>query len=261
MKKINVLEYLEASAKAYPEKIAAKDDKTCCTYRELEKRAKQIGTWLSKETQPHKPVAVFMEKSVAALQLFMGIVYAGDFYVLIDPNFPTWRIEQILGVLNPDIVITYPEYKDKLKEAGYGGKIAEVLEIQGDIDVMALENIRNQALDTDPLYSIFTSGSTGIPKGVLISHRSVIDFIDCFTELFHIEEKDVIGNQAPFDFDVSVKDIYSCLKTGATLIIIPKSSFMFPNAVIDMLEDNHVTTLIWAVSARSEERRVGKECT
>lgn len=249
MKKINVLEYLEASAKAYPEKIAAKDDKTCCTYRELEKRAKQIGTWLSKETQPHKPVAVFMEKSVAALQLFMGIVYAGDFYVLIDPNFPTWRIEQILGVLNPDIVITYPEYKDKLKEAGYGGKIAEVLEIQGDIDVMALENIRNQALDTDPLYSIFTSGSTGIPKGVLISHRSVIDFIDCFTELFHIEEKDVIGNQAPFDFDVSVKDIYSCLKTGATLIIIPKSSFMFPNAVIDMLEDNHVTTLIWAVSA------------
>ncbi len=52
MKKINVLEYLEASAKAYPEKIAAKDDKTCCTYRELEKRAKQIGTWLSKETAP-----------------------------------------------------------------------------------------------------------------------------------------------------------------------------------------------------------------
>ena len=84
---------------------------------------------------------------------------------------------------------------------------------------------------------------------MLICHRSVIDFIDHFTATFHIDETDVIGNQAPFDFDVSVKDIYSCLKTGATLVIIPKSCFMFPNAVIDMLEENHVTVLIWAVSA------------
>ena len=79
-----------------------------------------------------------------------------------------------------------------------------------------LASIRRQAADTDPLYGIFTSGSTGVPKGVVASHRSVIDFIEHFTDLFHITQDDVIGNQAPFDFDVSVKDIYSALKTGAT---------------------------------------------
>jgi acyl-coenzyme A synthetase/AMP-(fatty) acid ligase len=97
--------------------------------------------------------------------------------------------------------------------------------------------------------TIFTSGSTGVPKGVIVNHRSTIDFIDCFTETFGITNEDVIGNQAPFDFDVSVKDIYSSLKTGATLQLIPKMCFSFPTKLLDFLDDRKVTTIIWAVSA------------
>lgn len=68
-----------------------------------------------------------------------------------------------------------------------------------------------------------------------MGHRSVIDFIDCFTELFHITGEDVMGNQAPWDFDVSVKDIYSGLKTGATVQIIPKQYFSIPKNLLDFL--------------------------
>lgn len=245
----NILEYLEHSAECFPDKIAVKDEKNSCTYQELAHRAREIGSFLSDKTGKRKPVVCFMEKSVVALQCFMGIVSAGDFYVLVDPGFPEKRICQMLDVLKPDVILTQEIYRQKLQETGYQGQIFEAEHIKTEILENVLSEIRAQALDTDPLYSIFTSGSTGVPKGVLISHRCVIDFIDCFTETFKIEERDVIGNQAPFDFDVSVKDIYSCLKTGATLVLIPKSYFMFPNAVIDMLEENHVTTLIWAVSA------------
>ena len=144
-------------------------------------------------------------------------------------------------------------YTDKLCSAGYNSEILYTDELfnNGDTEEAdsKLLNIRYRLIDTDPVYCNFTSGSTGVPKGVLICHRSVIDFIGEFTKEFHITSDDVIGNQAPFDFDVSVKDIYSTLKMGATLIIIPKSYFMFPNAVVDMLDDNKVTTLIWAVSA------------
>ena len=91
--------------------------------------------------------------------------------------------------------------------------------------IKKLKEIRKNALDLDPLYANFTSGSTGIPKGVLVGNRSVIDFIDNFTEIFGITENDIIGNQAPFDFDVSVKDIYSSISQGATLVIIPKKLF------------------------------------
>ena len=84
---------------------------------------------------------------------------------------------------------------------------------------------------------------------MVVSHRSVIDFMEDFTQIFGITDRDVIGNQAPFDFDVSVKDIYSTLKTGAAMQIIPKKLFSFPTKLLDYLVEREVTTLIWAVSA------------
>lgn len=116
-------------------------------------------------------------------------------------------------------------------------------------DHSALLRIRELAADTDPLYAIFTSGSTGVPKGVAVCHRSVLDFIPQFTALMGIEEEDVLGNQAPFDFDVSVKDIYSALYSGATVHIIPRAYFSFPTKLMDYLCERRVTTLVWAVSA------------
>lgn len=58
-----------------------------------------------------------------------------------------------------------------------------------------------------------------------MSHQAVIQFLGHFTEIFDLRADDRIGNQAPFDFDVSVKDIYSCVMTGATLVLIPKEYF------------------------------------
>lgn len=89
----------------------------------------------------------------------------------------------------------------------------------------------------------------GVPKGVVVSNRSIIDFIDVFTNLFDIKESDIIANQAPFDFDVSVKDIYSALCKGSTLLIVPKKLFSSPANLLDYLVINNATTLIWAVSA------------
>ena len=78
-----------------------------------------------------------------------------------------------------------------------------------EIDQKLLKQIRKKHTDRNPLYINFTSGSTGLPKGVAVSHRAVIDFIRIYADTFDITKEDIIGNQAPFDFDVSVKDIYT----------------------------------------------------
>ena len=249
MKK-NILEYLEKSAQKYPDKTAFADENTFCTFKELECTGRKIGTALSRYIAPRNPIPIFMEKSVETIGAFMGAVYAGCFYVLIDTKQPASRLNQILDILKSEVIVTSEKYLKDLEKLGFEGKVLMLSELNAvQEDPIILETIRNQAVDIDPLYGIFTSGSTGTPKGVVVGHRSVLDFIDCFTELFNITEKDVIGNQAPWDFDVSVKDIYSGLKTGATVQIIPKQLFSFPTKLIDFLIEREVTTLVWAVSA------------
>jgi D-alanine--poly(phosphoribitol) ligase subunit 1 len=246
----NILEYLEHSAATLPDKIAVLDPEKSTTYEELLDNARRIGSFLSEQEIPQSPVAVFMDKSVEALTAFMGIVTAGCFYISINMDQPPSRIHQILETSNAGSIITLGSDTNMVKEAGYLGKCFDYHEmIKHEIKVDALAKIRVNFLDIDPLYCNFTSGSTGIPKGVLVSHRSVIDFMEYFPSLFHITEEDIIGNQAPFDFDVSVKDIYSTLKMGATMVIIPKRMFSIPTLLLDYLCEQKVTTLIWAVSA------------
>ena len=249
----NVLDYLDNSVEKYPNKIAVADEHNSFTYSQLKEKAERIGAGLLNVTSPRMAVPVYMDKSCNALAIFMGAVSAGCFYVMLDPSHPVERINMILKTLGATFMVVDEKSAKKQAKLGFTGKVLSVEELLEhevtDKDKKMLLQIRQEALDIDPLYSIFTSGSTGVPKGVVVNHRSVIDFIDCFTDTFGISENDVIGNQAPFDFDVSVKDIYSSLKCGATLQIIPKSMFSFPTRLLDYLDDNKVTTLIWAVSA------------
>ena len=84
---------------------------------------------------------------------------------------------------------------------------------------------------------------------MVVSHSSVLDFTDVFTETFGFDKTERIANQAPFDFDVSVKDIYTAIKTGATLVLVPRELFSRPVELLDFLCEQKITTMIWAVSA------------
>lgn len=246
----NVLECLEETGKKYPQKIAVDDGKNCLTYAQILDLSQRMGSDFCKVATFGKPIVLLMEKSANVLAAMFGVVYAGGFYVMVDPSQPISRIQNIFQVLNPELIVTDLENESLLKAMEYQGRIFRLEEAsQGTIEREVLLKIRAQSKETDLLYGIFTSGSTGTPKGIVVSHQAVLQFISHFTQTFGICDKDCIGNQAPFDFDVSVKDIYSSIMTGATLVLIPKEYFSTPPRLLDYLCDKKVTTLIWAVSA------------
>lgn len=246
----NILDYLEASAASCPEKAAYEDLENSYTYAQVLDNARRIGSALSAVLPQNAPVPVLMEKEAWTLNVFMGAVCAGCFYTLVEPEQPLDRIRTILATLEAQAIVTSGKFLDEVRRLGFEGQVflAEEL-VKSEVSEERLSARRKAFCDIDPLYAIFTSGSTGVPKGVVVSHRSVIDFTEHFTRIFGFEREDVIGNQAPFDFDVSVKDIYPAMKTGATLEVIPKKYFSVPKKLLDFLDDRKVTSLTWAVSA------------
>lgn len=248
----NVLEMLENSARVYPERLAFGDTERDITFLDLVTSAKAVGTMLTNKINIADPVAFYMDKSVDATCGMFGTVYAGGFYSFLDVKQPQARTESVLSILEPKVIFTDAENFEKISGYDTDAEIlvlSDVLENNVIADEEKLAEVRTNFQDVNPLYVNFTSGSTGVPKGVVVCHRSVIEFISCFTEIFGITESDIIGNQAPFDFDVSVKDIYSGLMTGAKVQLIPKKYFSMPTNLMDYLADKEVTTLIWAVSA------------
>ena len=242
----NVLEYLE-NVKTNNLVI---DKNGSISYQKLLENSKKIGSGLGKFVKNNDPVPVYMEKGISALEVFMGALYSGGFYSLLNVGLPKMRLEQIINVLDVDYIVTDNEHLEDAK-VFFPDKELILYEdlIKEEINDDLLNEIRKKKIDLDPVYANFTSGSTGVPKGVIVGNRSIIDFVDNFVDTFGIKDDDVIANQAPFDFDVSVKDIYPALKTGATLVIVPKELFSKPALLIDFLVDHKVTTMTWAVSA------------
>jgi amino acid adenylation domain-containing protein len=191
-----------------------------------------------------------MEKGCKTLVAMMGALYAGRYYVPVDPDVPEMRMAHILDVLDRPVVIVDATSGALPPWAEWYKNIVDISELVSQpVDAEALDVARASVLENDPAYVLFTSGSTGVPKGVVISHRGIVSFIGAFVNALGVRETDRIGNQAPFDFDVSTKDIYSAFAMGATLVIVPRALFMQPAALMEYLQTKQVTVLIWAVTA------------
>ncbi|MBQ2383018.1 MAG: AMP-binding protein, partial [Oscillospiraceae bacterium] len=175
----NILEYLEQTVTRVPDKVAFANDVCGVTFRETYDQARAVGSFLNAEGLYRQPVVVFMKKHPTTLVSFFGTIYAGCYYVPLDDEMPSHRIDLILRTLKPQAMICDEDTQELVKQFAYEGKTYIFSEIcHTPVNEEALASIRDRQIDTDPIYIVFTSGSTGVPKGVTACHRSVLDYVE-----------------------------------------------------------------------------------
>ena len=245
----NILEYLEKTVKEFTDEIAIIDENRAVSFCALQKESVRIASYLQyKHVKKGLPIGVFLPKSIEAVESFLGVLYNGCFYVPLDVKNPLDRISAIINNIEIKYIITNAENAKLL--AGIDSEVEFILlDDIGAKDELIFDSTKYEfTIDTDPAYIINTSGSTGVPKGVVVSHRSVIDYIDWSIQTFKIDSSFRIGNQAPFIFDNSVLDIYLMLSTGATLNLIPEKLFVFPLKLVEYLENEKINFIFWVPS-------------
>ena len=229
MHKTNILEYLEESALIRGGKTALIGGECSLSFADLKSRAEAIGCALLQKGFYRKAVAVLMDKHPDTVCAFLGVLYAGCFYICIEPDEPEQRILSIIDRARVEAVICNEKSRDSARILRGRAEIIELEEaLSATVDKNALQCVRARAIDTDPAYIVFTSGSTGEPKGVCASHRSVIDYAEAICKTLGFDESTVFGNQAPLYYDAPLKELLPCLMLGATVHFIPRSFFCFP---------------------------------
>ncbi|MBT0757325.1 amino acid adenylation domain-containing protein, partial [Campylobacter upsaliensis] len=241
-------DFLQKNVKKFPHKTLFKEmGGVSITYKEFDDLSQKVATkllnTLAKEPI-QSPILIILPKSINTLISFFGVAKSGNFYTLLDEKMPLERIEKIIKVLKPKAFITSKSLNLKLDLPTLYTEDFESYER----DEEALIKARLKHIDTNLLYVFFTSGSTGLPKGVSISHKSVIDYAFWVSEEFELDENEIIANQAPLYFDNSILDIFPTIKEGGSVHLVPNSLFAFPLKVLEYLENEGVNTIFWVPS-------------
>ena len=243
------LDYLRQTLAAHRDKIVYSDGERSLTFAQVADLALAAASFLVGHTKPRTGVVVMSGRHVLTPVAFLGTAMAGCFYIPMDASLPVSRLNSILSVARPEHMIADRANLEAARALDFHGQIyvlEELLETPRRPD--AVRRATEHLNEDIPLYTIFTSGSSGTPKGVVTSHRALMNYIDAVAKVLRLTEEDVLGNQSPLDYIAAVRDIYLPLKTGASTVILPKNQFAMPVDLFRTLNEEKVTVLCWSVS-------------
>ena len=209
------------------------------TYQELCDRSNQVGHKLrSLGATPNQLVAVVMEKGWEQIVAVMGILAAGAAYVPIDPNLPQERFSYLLENSEADIVLTQSCLDKKLS---WPDKVVRLCIDIEDFATESQEPLKPVQTPDDLAYVIYTSGSTGLSKGVMITHRNVVNVVVHTNQRFNVSFQDRILALTALNHDLSVYDIFGLLSAGGTIIMPDACAIKDPSHWAELIVRERVT--------------------
>jgi len=256
---------LRTTAARFGKKPAVKFQKEQISYDKLNFLSDCLAFKLSSSgVGPGSRVGIYIDKSIEAVVAIFGILKTGSAYVPLDPMSPASRIKLIIENCGIEHVISSSKKTDSLKQIVAAGNILKYIFLLDAEKSATTENNlagvntiysnqiwgqkaegfkSNSINDTATAYILYTSGSTGIPKGVIISHKASLAFVNWAADCVKLTSEDNVSSHAPFHFDLSVFDIYATVKVGATLHLVPQGLSVFPSSLADFIEHSNIS--VW----------------
>jgi amino acid adenylation domain-containing protein/non-ribosomal peptide synthase protein (TIGR01720 family) len=228
-----------------PDADAIVSDGRTTSYRQLEERSRTLAGYLIQEhaAAEEEVIAVMMERSDLLIVSLLGIMTAGCAYLPIDGSQPEKRIARILSESRARIIITDGTYRQRVEQLGASSTVVDLSLF--DFGQRAPLSAPLPVVRPDGLaYVIFTSGSTGDPNGVLIEHRSFLNFITDFIRIIGIDENDRMLQFFSQAFDGSLLEIFSALHSGAALVIAGREIIDNTNEFVTFLSSARISTAI-----------------
>ncbi|NEO97699.1 MAG: amino acid adenylation domain-containing protein [Symploca sp. SIO2E9] len=246
----------EQQVELTPEAIALVFEQQQITYRQLNKRANQLGHYLQRlGVKPDVLVGICMERSLNTIVAILAILKAGGAYLPLDPNYPQSRLSFMLEDAQVSLLLTQEKLLSKLPPIS-----AKVIEIESNSPLTAAESQDNPVSGvnrTNLAYVIYTSGSTGQPKGVLVPHQGLGNLALVQIEQFKVNSNSRILQFASLSFDASVFEIVMALCTGARLCLATQESLLPGPDLLEQLRQykiTHVTLPPSALAAMAFEK-------
>lgn len=250
------IELLRHWAKHQPDKVFAKEPgKQGVTYLEFYRMvcsvAGQAAAYIGEQKNGQQPIAVVVDRNVTSLAAMLGVYAAGGWYVPMDAAVPLERAELFLSVAQPAAIILSDE-QDPFQGCDIPRLSVEPPTVlTGNLAKEFTEDCPVNREENLPLFGIFTSGSTGVPKLVVKDCAGMKAFIDTYCRTFGFLAEERFGNQIPFYFDASTKDIFATIYLGATMVILPQQIFSFPMNLVKTLNEEEISTFVCVPSVLS----------
>ena len=205
-KDATILDFFKAQVGKAPENMAVTDELKAYSYRELDILSDKIAIYLQKKSSKKQPapVAVLMDRSADLIVTLLGILKSGSAYIPLDTSFPKDRLEYIIQHSKVKQIMGINGLRCNVH---LGQKFIDVDDIFNRAqNVTSIEIKKPSAANT--AYIIYTSGSTGIPKGVAISHRSLLNFLMSMQREPKIETHDQLFSVTTQSFDISILEFF-----------------------------------------------------